>query len=72
MPFRNTRILISKIYVYQSEKVNGKTTQKIDIYYNGVEIINIPLKVKEHIPIIVLVGSAPLGHPLIIFYFFII
>ena len=35
--------LIDKIYVYQSEKVNGKPTQQIDIYYNGIGIINIPL-----------------------------
>ena len=39
--------LISKIYVYQSEKVNGKPTQQIDIYYNGVGIINIPLNEYE-------------------------
>ena len=35
--------LIDKIYVYQSKKVNGKPTQQIDIYYNGIGIINIPL-----------------------------
>lgn len=39
--------LISKIYVYQSEKVNGKPTQQIDIYYNGVGIINIPVNEYE-------------------------
>ncbi len=39
--------LISKIYVYQSEKINGKPTQQIDIYYNGVGIINIPLNEYE-------------------------
>lgn len=39
--------LIDKIYVYQSEKVNGKPTQQIDIYYNGVGIINIPLNEYE-------------------------
>ena len=39
--------LISKIYVYQSEKVNGKPTQQIDIYYNGIGIINIPLNEYE-------------------------
>ncbi len=39
--------LISKIYVYQSEKVNGKPTQQIDIYYNGVGIINIPINEYE-------------------------
>ena len=39
--------LISKIYVYQSEKVNGKPTQQIDIYYNGIGIINFPLNEYE-------------------------
>ncbi len=39
--------LIDKIYVYQSEKVNGKPTQQIDIYYNGIGIINIPLNEYE-------------------------
>lgn len=39
--------LIDKIYIYQSEKVNGKPTQQIDIYYNGIGIINIPLNEYE-------------------------
>lgn len=39
--------LIDKIYVYQSETVNGKPTQQIDIYYNGIGIINIPLNEYE-------------------------
>lgn len=39
--------LIDKIYVYQSEKVNCKPTQQIDIYYNGIGIINIPLNEYE-------------------------
>ncbi len=39
--------LIDKIYVYQSEKVNGKPTQQIDIYYNGIGIINFPLNKYE-------------------------
>ncbi len=39
--------LIDKIYVYQSEKVNGKPTQQIHIYYNGIGIINIPLNEYE-------------------------
>lgn len=39
--------LIDKIYVYQSKKVNGKPTQQIDIYYNGIGIINIPLNEYE-------------------------
>lgn len=39
--------LIDKIYVYQSEKVNSKPTQQIDIYYNGIGIINIPLNEYE-------------------------
>ena len=39
--------LIDKIYVYQSEKVNGKPTQQIDIYYNGIGIIDIPLNEYE-------------------------
>ena len=39
--------LIDKIYVYQSEKVNSKPTQQIDIYYNGIGIINIPMNEYE-------------------------
>ena len=39
--------LIDKIYVYQSKKVNGKPTQQIDIYYNEIGIINIPLNEYE-------------------------
>ena len=39
--------LIDKIYVYQSKKVNGKPTHQIDIYYNGIGIINIPLNEYE-------------------------
>lgn len=34
--------LIEKIEVHQAEKVNGKTVQKIDIYYNCVGKIDIP------------------------------
>ncbi len=34
------------MYINQ-KKVNGKPTQQIDIYYNGVGIINIPLNEYE-------------------------
>ena len=39
--------LMEKIDVYQSEKVNSKPTQQIDIYYNGIGIINIPMNEYE-------------------------
>ena len=35
--------LIEKILVHQTEKVNGKKVQEIDIYYRGVGIISFPV-----------------------------
>lgn len=35
--------LIEKILVHQTEKVNGKKIQEIDIYYRGVGIISFPV-----------------------------
>lgn len=35
--------LIEKILVHQTEKINGKKVQEIDIYYRGVGIISFPV-----------------------------
>ena len=35
--------LIEKIIIHQTEKINGKKVQKIDIYYRGVGIISFPV-----------------------------
>lgn len=35
--------LIEKIIIHQTEKINGKKVQKIDIYYKGVGIISFPV-----------------------------
>ena len=34
--------LIEKIIIHQTEKINGKKVQEIDIYYRGVGIISFP------------------------------
>ena len=34
---------IEKIVVYQKKKIDDRKVQKIDIYYNGIGIITIPL-----------------------------
>ena len=39
--------LIEKIIIHQKEKVNGKKTQKIDIYYRGVGIISFPVSTQD-------------------------
>lgn len=39
--------LIEKIVIHQKEKVNGKKTQEIDIYYRGVGIISFPVKIEN-------------------------
>ena len=39
--------LIEKIIIHQKEKVNGKKTQKIDIYYRGVGIISFPVSIDD-------------------------
>ena len=40
--------LIEKIEVYQSEKINGKTVQKLKIHYNCIGTMEIPSL--KHIP----------------------
>jgi len=39
--------LIEKIVIHQQEKVNGKKTQEIDIYYRGVGIISFPVSIND-------------------------
>ncbi len=39
--------LIEKILVYQTEKINGKKVQEIDIYYRGVGIISFPVSLED-------------------------
>ena len=39
--------LIEKILVHQTEKVNGKKVQEIDIYYRGVGIISFPVSLED-------------------------
>ena len=39
--------LIEKILVHQTEKVNGKKVQEIDIYYRGVGIISFPVSLDD-------------------------
>lgn len=34
--------LIEKIEVHQSEKINGKTVQRLTIHYNCIGVIEIP------------------------------
>ena len=39
--------LIEKIVIYQQEKIDGKKTQEIDIYYRGVGIISFPVSTQD-------------------------
>ena len=39
--------LIEKILVHQTEKINGKKVQEIDIYYRGVGIISFPVSIEN-------------------------
>ena len=39
--------LIEKILVHQTQKVNGKKVQEIDIYYRGVGIISFPVSLED-------------------------
>ena len=39
--------LIEKIAIHQTQKINGKKVQEIDIYYRGVGIISFPLSLKD-------------------------
>ena len=39
--------LIEKIAIHQTEKINGKKIQEIDIYYRGVGIISFPVSLND-------------------------
>ena len=39
--------LIEKIIIHQTEKINGKKVQEIDIYYRGVGIISFPVSIND-------------------------
>ena len=39
--------LIEKIVIHQQEKIDGKKTHEIDIYYRGVGIISFPLSIND-------------------------
>ena len=39
--------LIEKIIIHQTEKINGKKVQEIDIYYRGVGIISFPVNLDD-------------------------
>lgn len=38
------RELIEKVVVHKTERINGKKTIKIDIYYNGLGKIDLPIE----------------------------
>lgn len=39
--------LIERIVIHQQEKIDGKKTQEIDIYYRGVGIISFPVSLED-------------------------
>ena len=39
--------LVEKIVIHQQEKIDGKKTQEIDIYYRGVGIISFPVSMND-------------------------
>ena len=39
--------LIERIVIHQTEKIDGKKTQEIDIYYRGVGIISFPVSMND-------------------------
>ena len=39
--------LIEKIIIHQTQKINGKKVQEIDIYYRGVGIISFPVSLND-------------------------
>lgn len=39
--------MIEKIIIHQTEKINGKKVQEIDIYYRGVGIISFPISLDD-------------------------
>lgn len=41
------REFVQKVVVYQAEKINGRRTQRIDLYFNGVGQILLPVKDKR-------------------------
>ena len=41
------REFVQKVIVYQAEKVNGRRTQRIDLYFNGVGQIRLPVQNKR-------------------------
>ena len=41
------REFVQKVVVYQAEKINGRRTQRIDIYFNGVGQILLPTQDKR-------------------------
>lgn len=38
------RELIEKVVIHKTERINGKKTVKIDIYYNGLGKIDLPIE----------------------------
>ncbi len=41
------REFVQKVVVYQAEKINGRRTQRIDLYFNGVGQILLPVQNKR-------------------------
>ena len=41
------REFVQKVVVYQAEKINGRRTQRIDLYFNGVGQILLPVQDKR-------------------------
>lgn len=41
------REFVQKVVVYQAEKINGRRTQRIDLYFNGVGQILLPTQNKR-------------------------
>ena len=39
--------MIEKILVHQTEKIDGKKVQEIDIHYRGVGIISFPVSLED-------------------------
>ncbi len=41
------REFVQKVVIYQAEKINGRRTQRIDIYFNGIGQIFLPTQEKR-------------------------
>lgn len=41
------REFVQKVVIYQAEKINGRRTQRIDLYFNGVGQIRLPMQDKR-------------------------